>query len=193
MSDVIETRGRFRAVIHDDTDPQPPEDDASGTVVRLDRWGAEVVGHAYSVPADDHDILSAWQHYQDMTLVERYLRMWHGVVGFDYFDTRDAKYVNLVTLADLKVWGWDSVDEYRAATGHDDPSHGNLTEWQAYVDGDVYGFSIEKNVHWTTDDDDVSDMDTWEDMESVWGFYGREYVQQAALEALAAHADKAAE
>lgn len=193
MGEVIETRGRFRVVVEPDTDPQRPDGDYFGTVLYVDGRRCEVVGSGYGVDTADiaRGVSASWERFRDMALVERYLRMWCEAAGFDYFDTRDGAYVNVVTPADLKLWGFDDVDAYRQATGHDDPSHGNLTEWQAYVDGDVYGVIIEKLVSWTTEDADVPDRDTWEEVQAVWGYYGNEYAEESAREALDQYAPAA--
>lgn len=114
------------------------------------------------------------------------------VVGFDYIDRDYGKMLNVVTMADLKMWGFESVEEYRQKTGHNDPSHGNLTEWRAWADGDVFYIVIERRVldrHTiVTMSGDVvqsTEDETWEIVESLHGFYDSDYAKQEAAAMLA--------
>ena len=189
MSDVevVETRGQYRAVIGYDEYPSKPDGDFFGSVIWIDRDGrSDLMAHAYSHPPEDFGLGNLWEHYRDMSKVERYLRIYEGIVGFDYFDTQDGKYVNVVTPKDLEIWGYDSVEAYRQASGHEDPSHGNLDEWRAYVDGEVFFVRVEKNVTWSADDEDFEDRDEWTEIDDtqVYGYYGEAWAKQAALEAL---------
>lgn len=190
-SEVVETRGKFRVSIHIDEAPSRPDGDFFGTVVHLDRYGrTEVMGHAYSMPAEDYGIGGLWDHYRDMDLMERYLRIYEGIVGFDYFDTQDGKYVNIVMPKDLEIWGWD-VDKPETWP-YEDPARSNLNEWRAYSEGDVWFWVVEKAVTWTTDDEDVEDDEKtqWEEIDALHGYYGQEWAEQAAREGLDDHAPR---
>lgn len=119
------------------------------------------------------------------------------VVGFDTHDTRDGKFIAIVTLADLKVWGWESMDAYRAAQGDKDPSEHCLHDFVAWAEGDVYGIREEKledpyKVHKHITITDLNDTfvsehnsvvvmdEDWTETECVWGYYGYEYAKQYA-------------
>lgn len=187
MSDTLETRGAYRVVIHPDTDAEAPDADMQGSVYYFDdRSERFALQHAGKGPDLTEQLIDAWERFGDTDTIGRYLRMFYGAVGFDYFDTRDGKYVSVVTADDLTEWGFSSIEEYRSQTGHADPSHGILTEWRAYADGDVWGYSVEKLTHWTADDGQT--RDTWEEVDSCWGFYGREWAEEAAIEALDGYA-----
>lgn len=199
MSEVIETRGRYRAVLHLDEMPSKPDGDYFGYVFLLSRWGLEHWGKAYSTPDEDFGIKAAWEHFRDMELVERYLRMFWDVVGFAYFDTEDSKVINVVTVADLNIWGWDTED--RTKWPAKDPAENNLDEWRAYVDGDVYFYTIEERNDWHRTTETVGnslsdrynvdeDMSTWDEVDSLHGYYGDQYAREAALEALDGYAPK---
>lgn len=197
MGDVLETRGRFRAVIHPDMDPQRPDGDFFGYVFCM--WDrsipgghgrlTELLGKAYPTPDEDFSLDYLWERWRDMGMVERYLRIFCDVVGFDYFDTQDARVINIVTRKDLQIWGWQ---EDPASWPYPDPTHNNLTEWRAFYEGDVWTYTIEKNVTWTTDDEDIEDgeRDGWEEVDSCGGFYGGKYAEESALEALDTYAPK---
>lgn len=187
--DVVETSadGRYRAVVRPDSEPMQPDGDFFGYVFQV--YGtrqAELCAKAHGTPAEDFGLEYAWERFGDMVKVERYVRMFRGAVGFDYFDTRDGKFVNIVTMADLNLWGFTSVTEHQEQTGNADPSSGNLDEWRAYVEGDVYYFSIEKRVTWTPDDPGFEAREEWETVDSTGGFYGYEHARDTAREELAA-------
>lgn len=198
-SEVIETRGQFRAVIHLDPESSgmKPDGDFFGYVFSMERGRFDLEAKAHSAPAEDFGLESAWERWGDLDMVERYLRMFWDVVGVDSFDTRDAKYVNIVTRKDLEIWGWPEDPE--AWPKNDDgttrePTQGNLDEFRAWVDGDVWYWTIEKRVHWTTrdlePDNDNNERDTWEEVDSCHGYYGDEYARQRALEELEEYAPK---
>ncbi len=190
VDDVLETRGKFRAVIHPDMDPQPPDGDYFGYVFYLDRWGCQRMGKGYTTPDEDFSLKYLWDRWQDMGLIERYLRIFCDVVGFDYFDTQEGKFINIVTRADLSLWGWNTEDPSRWP--YEDPAQHNLKEWRAYYEGDVWFYTIEKRVTWTTDDEDV-DPDTredWEQLDSCGGYFGSDQITEGALEALGNYAPK---
>jgi hypothetical protein len=186
-SEIVETRGKYRAIIEIDEIVSKPDGDFFGTVVYVfDRGGCELMAHAYSHPAEDFGLGHLWEHYRDMGLVERYLRIWEGIVGFDYFETRDGKYVNVVTRKDLEIWGWDPDDPASWPKNDDGttrrPEQNNLDEWRAYSEGDVWFVRVEKNVTWTTDDDEFQDHDDWTEIDDtvVHGYYGQEWAEQSA-------------
>lgn len=197
MSEIIETRNGYRAVVHIDENSSDmrPDGDFFGYVFSADGRNATLLGKAYSTPEEDFGLIELWNRYMDwddirtaLTTDPEYAA--YGVVDLDWISGgRDI--VNIVTSADLKIWGWDeNPDNWpHAEDGHKlRPCENNLVEWEAWANGDVWYYTIEKLVHWTSDDSDVSDRDTWEEVSSCAGFYGEEYAAQSAREELAAFA-----
>ena len=198
MSEVLETRGDYRVTLTNDEWADGPDGDGQGSTYSMStrrpslfalvHKGAGPTGFGPGSPFHLAEVMrNAWDRFQDIDTLERYLRMFHGVVGFDSFDTQDEKYVNVVTREDLTEWGFSSLEDYRARADWDDPSHGNLTEWRAYAEGDVWSYAVERREHWTSDTGKTHD--TWETVDSCGGFYGRQYAEEAALEALGAYAE----
>lgn len=214
-SEILETRGDYRVSITPDDYPEPPDWDGQGTIIQLDTG---YTGRAYVMhrtyhdsdrgPAlsDDFGLADLWNRWHDMALIERYLRIFHGVVGFDYFDdhtqTRGAKYVCVVTEGDLREWGFDTVaDFHRANPDHDNPASQVLVAWRAWTEGEVYYWTIERRAHaWQTvvdftgsevidllaetDDDDEG---AWETVEQVHGYYGHTDAERQAREAFSGY------
>jgi hypothetical protein len=58
-------------------------------------------------------------------------------------------------------------------------------EYEAWAEGEVYAWVIEKRVTWTTDDDEVDQpRHGWEAIDSCGGHYGHDWATHAAHEAL---------
>lgn len=118
------------------------------------------------------------------------------IVGFDYFDTRQGdKVINIVTLSDLKLWGFYSLEAYQKANPGLDPSAHNLDEFREWVDGAVYWVDLEQkmieetNVHtmssWATQTPiNTYVTETWESTGELacGGFYGAESALEYAKE-----------
>lgn len=61
---------------------------------------------------------------------------------------------------------------------------------QAWCDGDVWGYIVQEEVTWTTTNNKYLPAESrtaWETVDACWGFYGREYAEEAAREALASY------
>ncbi|MDT4993904.1 MAG: hypothetical protein QOH97_3796 [Actinoplanes sp.] len=130
------------------------------------------------VPRASDAIQAAWQRL-DRALFGRYLRMFHGVTTIAVasnwqtdvltFDTADfRRHVGTITMpADL--------------TGERD-------DWQAWLDGDVFGVIIERRRSGTTtwDDGTATAIQQWLEVESVWGMYGHTGALEEAADLLPA-------
>lgn len=185
MSDILETSpdGRFRVVLENDTDADPSDRQGAGYVFYADYSGR--AGGPY-LQADEFDrpaaervriyLEAAMARFPgDLETVARYFRTIGCAV--DYFDTRDGRYVGIVTPELEESWGCEP--------GTATP---DLSEWQAREDGDVYGYAIEEACTWTTTTfcgprtregwESVDDADS-----SLWGMYGYDYAAETAREA----------
>lgn len=60
---------------------------------------------------------------------------------------------------------------------------GEVKEYRAWAEGEVYGYVIEKAVGWSRLDKKVDILVTWETEEDCWGYIGREYAEESAREA----------
>jgi len=189
MSEVLATSedGRYRVILEQDVDAQAPEDDAQGYVFALDygRMGnrsieclAAPVGDPW---ADDMAaaLLSAtsrWDLESDET--RRYLAIFWDVVSMATYHRRaGGVFVMLVTSAMCDEWGIPAGAPYRLETA-------DLRDWEAWDEGDVYGYVIEERTTWHADGREG--REEWEETdESCWGFYGYSYAREEALEAFA--------
>ena len=76
----------------------------------------------------------------------------------------------------------EMVQAYRFALSQAPAQENNLTEWEAWADGDVYFCTLDKAVTWTTDDGHVDEEMTTCEADACHGYSGDEYAKEAALE-----------
>lgn len=197
-SETVETRGDYRVRIEIENAPDEPYDDGGSPIIRLYRRGygdyqAEQVGST-SYVLDSVILEAAARWAKEPDVFERYCRIFHGARSFEWRDSGDSRDYIYVTL-DPADWRekMGLTDEWLDA--HPDVKTTNLTEWNAYCDGDVYGVIVEKRVTWTREHDDEIDgtdgdpsMDDWQEVSAVWGYYGEEYATEVAREQLDAYA-----
>jgi hypothetical protein len=127
-------------------------------------------------PKNGSDITGAWRHFADADLFERYLRIAHGATNVTRLD-RDDMTVIIFDTNDFRA--------YTGYTGTCDLS-GETAQWQAWLDGEVYGVHIQKQATGSTvwDDGRTEPVHQWVDMESLWSLYGLDYASTVAAELL---------
>jgi hypothetical protein len=179
MPDGTEYRVRLEA----DTDAGRPEDDGQWPILQLyynNRygWEAEAFNEQGKPYWEAFNRLKEGGHVTET--FERYVTIFHGagrVVTYGPNQMTDYTYVAFNPTAWREAMGIpldrDMADE--------EP----LAEIQAWIEGDVWGWIAEyrNNVSGIADEED------WIDDESVWGFYGRQYAEEAAREQLQAMVD----
>lgn len=154
----------WRARIVVDTDAGQPWGDALAPALLVERGHGEWAREVYRPPHAGR-ILDAWRRL-DAEVFWRYLRLAHGTTVIEE-----------ITEGNLTVITFDTTG-YRAhvgITGSADLS-GEVQQWRAWLDGDVYGVIVERHTAaacWTGDD-------------AVFGFYGWQYAHQQAAAMLTA-------
>jgi hypothetical protein len=130
------------------------------------------------VPRAADAILAAWQRLDDRDMFVRYLRMFHGVTT-----------VAVASSWQTDVLVFDSADFRRHVGITNLPADlsGERHEWQAWLDGEVYGVIVERHragtIAW--DDGTTTTTQQWREVESVWGVYGHIFALERAAELLA--------
>jgi hypothetical protein len=200
MIDVKEAEvdGRqFRVRVELDDGADMPYDDGSVPLWRVEYrgigWRAEQV-EMTSFDASDVALGDAVEKFGGTTepLVERWLKAFHGTTVVETWHSGDAWYL----AADTATW--------REAMGvtpeqiRKEAERGSLmAEYQAWVQGQVYGYVVERKAVTYTVVTDAADgkvigtrrEETWVEVDegSLWGLYGYERATRAAEEALADH------
>ena len=189
-SETLETSedGRYRVRLVLDPYPDEPYDDGQSPLMRLDYsgygWRAEhIMATGRPLDVDAYVEAAAERWGTDFDLLEKYLRAYHGVTQVETWHSGDYWYITY----DPAAW--------RAHVGAPEGS-ANMSEYRAWCEGDVWGWVTEKRVTWTAEDDEYGDRDTWETVDSCWGYYGSdgangEYLKQTARDELAYAVEKA--
>lgn len=204
-SEVLEVRDDLRVRLFLEDSPEVPYNEGGSPILefpyphsrssRSSRFAPTfLAGTGFVLPDNSDSILAAAQSVayngNDFEKFERYLRMFHGTKVIKWYESRDSRYVTFDTASWREHHG--ITDEaIKPVIDQDYLNSVNLDEWQAYVEGDVWGYIVEERNNWlrvsplnasngTTPDM----METWEKVEATWGFYGRKYAEEAAREAL---------
>lgn len=180
-SETLETKGDYRVRLVADECPDEPYDDGQSPLMRLDHtsygWIAEHI-MATGRPLDNDGFVenAAMCWGTDFRLLEKYLRAFHGATKVETWHSGSYWYITY----DSAAW--------REHVGAPEGS-ADMSEYRAWCEGDVWGWVVEKRVTWTTGDD-YDDRESWEHVDSCWGYYGSggangEYLKTCAREALA--------
>lgn len=188
--EIVAEEGDYRVKLVLDECADQPYYYGQSPIVRLDHayhtWRSEHVMVGDRPTDDDERIEEAAQRWgSDIANLERYLRAFYGVTQIKRYDTRDYIYITYDSARWREFAGF--TDEHPMPADSID-----MDEWQAWCEGEVYGYVVQKRVRWSTDDADYDDMSTWEDVEdgSCWSLYGMEYAQKTALEAFKEYAEE---
>jgi hypothetical protein len=183
-SKVLETRGDYRVKLEVEEGPPEPYDDGQSPLLRLDYRGhpehVDVGTRPHDCDERIEEAAATWGADRDGDLLEKYLRAYHGVTQVVYY--RNSSYT-YITYDDAR---------WREAVGAE-PGSASLEEYKAWAEGEVFGWVVEKRVRWNRaepEDGPDDTMDTWEPEDSCGGFYGLDYAEKCALEALDGFAPK---
>lgn len=190
--EIVKTEGDYRAVIIRDEYPEAPYDDGAAAVIRIDYSGYYDVDTKTPAAEDFERPAKQFVEYfgmrKGMAIFQRYLGIFHG--------TNDYREFHYSYSPDSAVYvAFDSAamrTEWACAEDATDGAEGTAAEWQAYIDGDVYGVAIERRVSvasvTTFEGETVAADETeeWQEVEdsAVWGHYGETWATQAAIDAL---------
>lgn len=200
--DVIDEHQGYRIGLIHVPYSDPPYDEGSTPIVRfaIGLWkgtfDVEQVtsGTTHTVNERILDAMDTFGGAEDneRALFERYMRIFHGSRSFQWASTDEWQYVTF----DTQAWR-DQVgitEEYlqrqREVHGVDPEGSGfaNMDEYLAWCEGEVYGWAIERKQRWLPVDDDdeitsLTDMTTWEEEDSCYGYYGHDVAMGAAEQA----------
>jgi hypothetical protein len=170
--EILETAGRYRLRLSMDTEPANPRRDYDH-ISRV----ITVENEKYAdIDENGGPLQYGWDYFSDHEngddLFIRWARMAHGAVV-----VQDSPHDGARSFWYLMPDGLKEVTdplEFLAA---------EIREYRAWAEGDVWGHIIEKSVRWqrceTAEDES---MITWEEVESCWGYIGREYAEREARE-----------
>jgi hypothetical protein len=179
-AEIVKTsaNGRYRVSLEMDMDAAAPYDETGSPILRMDyrggRWNAIHVGTGvYAGESNIEGAADRWGSPSGDTfgLFVRYLKVFHGVTEVETWYSGDYWYVTYDSAA------WREAIECPAAKP-------DMSEYKAWVEGEVYGVIVERLDTWERADDNSFTMDSWTEVESAWGHHGYEYATEAASEML---------
>jgi hypothetical protein len=180
-SELLKEQDDLRVQIVADYDAGEPDDDSQSPLLRIDSrhddWDTAHVDKGTMRPRDDDEKIEyavlRWggPSSRDWRYVEKYLRAFFGVTQIETYWSDTYWYVSY----DSEAW--------RDATGAPAGS-ADMSDYKAWVEGDVWGYVIEKRVVWQDKYGNLADQERWEEVDSCWGYYGHDYAEESALEAL---------
>lgn len=190
MQDVLETRNGYRLSILSDDDPVEPNEDEGATPIlrtRLHRAG-DVEIEAFNEQAKPYVALLEELYYQEgsFTMALTRLRQMHGSVHYEAYGPNrgtDYKYIAFDTrefreALELPTW---------LTGGESNTAAESLADVQAWVEGDCWGWEVEKRRTFTTtyDDGEVVTGEDWTKVDYRYGYYSRNVAASSGFIALA--------
>lgn len=185
-TEILVERDGYRAVLTLDETPHEPED--CGAVPQFTAyynhgWNVGCEQNASDLPDTPANLLKAWEELDDRLgrngnadeVFARYCRIVYGVDYVRITDHRgysqgdEIKLFEVAGVAWLDGIGWDKSKE-EFAEMHE--SYKEKPELVSYVFGDVWGIVIEKANRYVNTEDPEDVLETWDEVESCWGFYG---------------------
>lgn len=199
--DIVKENENYRVRLELDEYPEKPYDDGATPILyrEFKYYGAR--WEAFNKQGEDLvDELNALcgrvRREDEEEVIERYLRIFHGAYSVVFDSSEENRYISFDTAAWREEMGLtDEHLDRNPDIKRDELAEGSLKEVMAWAEGDVYGVIEERrlNRHTVTvytdpvSGDEVRKSDTegeyWETVESVWGYYGRKWAEQAAEEA----------
>lgn len=180
-SEILAERDGYRVSLVVDENADKPYNDGATPILTLEHSGyggyrveafnrqAEEYVHAVAEIVESHGLET----------LERFVKIFYGAVKLDseWSDGISGYYVAFDT-ADWR----ETVGAPIAAL----QTENYLSEVMAWANGDVWGYVVDKSVPYTKTYGDGTTVEEseWDDVDSCYGYYGREYAEEAALEAL---------
>ncbi|WP_432983099.1 hypothetical protein [Dactylosporangium sp. CA-233914] len=171
--DVVTVAGLpgWRALLVADADAGEPWGDALAPALLIGRGGRVRAAAEVYQPAHTGRLAHAWQYFCDHDLFCRYLRLCHGTTSIATASSQDTTALIFDTTAYRAHAGITGVADLSA----------EQAEWQAWLDGDVYGVVVQQHipaVSCTHCGQTTPAM--WTAVESCWGYFGRASAEDAA-------------
>jgi len=185
--EVIETHRmpdgtEYRVGLRRDDDAQQPEDDGQWPILRVEYRHYDYVAEAFNKAAEPYvaKFNELFERIRELRVWERYAKIFLGASQVhEWGFNRGTDYAYIAF--DAKEWREKmemDTPEYLAKLAEEKP----LAEIQAWIDGDTWGWQVQKR--WNPNEE-LEAHEGWKDEDSCWGYYGHEWAEQAAKEALA--------
>lgn len=193
MDEVIEVSGNYRVRLVMDDEVVQPDGDAYEPALFANGWAVSDYRNVTTSFMDKEVTAAFLRACRDFgvrpfdaegTIVERYMRIFWDT-EFTATDSRIDRYYNVVLF---------DTPSYRNHIGRAERVKPLRGDWGDYLDGEVYGYVVEeRHIETVTVTNGWGQVvregenESWDEVDSCWGIYGREYAEERAREALAEH------
>jgi hypothetical protein len=199
MSEIVGTTtdGTTRVRLVQDVDAGELYDDGGAPIWRVEgnAYGGWRVEHVDTITSFEPNeriaeaIAQLWSEKDEV--LERYLRIFHGVTITERWHSGTYWYFT----CDPAQWREHLGLTPENVAGFKDPQYSLMSEYKAWVNGEVYGYIVEEKVRWQRVDEggtptltvEPNQRETWEEVESCYGYYGYHYAMEEATEILAVY------
>lgn len=175
---VIEERDGFRVVLKYEQDAQEPDFAGQSPLLRIEpnpsgRYGVGHLGTMADRPRDtDESVEAAVRRWgspasSDWDKFEKWLRAYLGVTQIETFYSGSYWYVTY----DAANWR-----EYTGAPA----GSASLSDYQAWAEGEVYYWEIQKQVTWSSGTSQFPDREDWETVDALGEYYGYDNAEVTA-------------
>lgn len=190
-SETVEENDNYRVRLEiDDSGEKPYDEGAVPILSRPFRYGNwEAVNDA----ADEFTgLLNALYERFEEEQIERFLRIFLGAYSVRWESSENCRYVAFDTAAWREKVGLSDEWLDHHEMDRDALAEGSLSEVISWANGEVYGYIVERKLTTYTTYKDAETGETvkeveseeWDQIDSCWGFYGHEYAEQEAKQAL---------
>lgn len=187
--DIIEENDDYRVRLEHDDSGEKPYDEGAVPILSREFRGYGSRWEAVNDQAEGlTGLLNALEERFEEEDIERFIRIFLGAYSVKWDSSDNCRYLAFDTAEWREKVG--ITDEWlnRESDMKMDPSElasGSLEEVIAWANGEVYGYILERKVtgRKVYDGEDINDaepFEEWQEVESCWGFYGRDYAEEEA-------------
>lgn len=188
MTETVETSGKYRVrlVVQEDGENANPRTEQDCNLANV----ITPAGQRYiDVDKDGGPLQDGWDRVSGrddaVDVFTRWAKIFHGAVVIEDRPHDGA----------WSIWYMTAENQAQIVTPAEEAVRLEIEEYRLWAEGEVYGYVIEKDVTRIPrdaedrDDPDVDDETReWEDVESCWGYIGRDYATTMAREAFVPYA-----
>lgn len=191
--DIVEENDNYRARLEHDDSGEKPYDEGGVPIVSREFRGSYF--EAVNDQADEYTglINALWDRFDEDTM-ERFLRIFLDSKSVIIDSSENCRYIAFDTAAWRETHGLTDEHMERCDIDPSGLAKGTMDEYLAWANGEIYGYIVEKKYSTITNYiDPVTEETTniladeeWLEVPdgSCWGYYGRDWAEQAAKEAL---------
>jgi hypothetical protein len=194
--DTVKENDNYRVRLEYDDSGEKPYDEGAVPILSREFGRYSRRWEAVNDQADEYvSLLNALEERFEEDDIERFLKIFLGAYSVMFDSSENNRYIAFDTAAWREKVGITDEWANRPDFDRSKLAEGSLSEIISWANGDVYGFIVERADRFETryypngsETPDIETGVTWRVVDSCWGFFGREYAEEAATEAFDSYA-----